>query len=578
MKLLNRKNFLKGGVAAAAVALFSGLRGPALANTAPQMQSASKRKRPNILLVLTDQERSRADLPAELSLPRRDEFAATATNFTNYHGNVVACGPSRSVIYTGQHIQKTGVFDNPGMAPGRKDLDPQLTPTIGTMLKDQGYRTAYFGKWHLHGFGEKERKNIPAALARFGFDEFRPPVPEGDTDGAAWEGWKLDPLLASDTVQWLSSQSRGDKDEPWFLAVNLINPHDIRHFNATGKQGEEMHPHFASDLADIPDSKLYQTDLGYALPKSFPGADSRPVSAHQLYLEDEKYFFGTIPHDNSEAWRQYQNYYYNCLRDVDQHIGTILDGLESAGLADDTIVIFTSDHGEMAGAHGLRGKGPFLYKENFRLPLLIRHPDLQSGVSTDALACSLDLVPTILAAAGVDRGQIQEDYPQLKGKNLLADDDEGESREAILFMSNIVHCCNPDNKQHIIETLYARDRGEQVEPFRFPQDFITFENRSFLRGLYDGRYKFGRYFRPNQHHQPSDWKTLTRYNDLELYDTELDPDEMLNLAEDVAYRDLLMTLNGKLNRLLKTEAGKDDGSLMPGAPSSWKLNSPQGLF
>src|SRR5690606_29466674 len=118
-----------------------------------------------------------------------------------------------------------------------------------------------------------------------------------------------------------------------------------------------------------------------------------------------------------------------------------------------TIVIFTSEHGELAGAHGLRGKGPFLYKENFRVPLVIRHPDLRAGTTTDALACGLDMAPTILSAVGLDQNEWQSRYPALHGHNLLRAAGGAKVRDGILWTSNIVHCCNPDKKDHIIKTL-----------------------------------------------------------------------------------------------------------------------------
>ena len=108
-------------------------------------------------------------------------------------------------------------------------------------------------------------------------------------------------------------------------------------------------------------------------------------------------------------------------------------------------------------------------------------------------------------------------------------------------------------------------------PRRFPGDFVQVEDRSFLRAVFDGRYKLGRYFAPAQHHRPATWDMLSRYNDLELYDTLTDPGEMRNLAGDPARRELVLRLNGELNALLDGEAGGDDGSYMPGDPALWRL-------
>ena len=88
--------------------------------------------------------------------------------------------------------------------------------------------------------------------------------------------------------------------------------------------------------------------------------------------------------------------------------------------------------------------------------------------------------------------------------------------------------------------------------------------RRLHRGVHDGRWKFARYFAPAQHHTPEDWETLSRLNDLELYDTEADPFELANLANDPAQRDNILRLNAMVNALIAMEIGKDDGSEYPG--------------
>jgi cytochrome c1 len=96
--------------------------------------------------------------------------------------------------------------------------------------------------------------------------------------------------------------------------------------------------------------------------------------------------------------------------------------------------------------------------------------------------------------------------------------------------------------------------------------------RTLLRGVFDGRYKFARYFAVNEHHIPTDWKTLLAHNDLELYDTQTDPDEVNNLAkESQRHRSLILSLNAKINQLIATEVGADDGSIYPGETSQYQL-------
>ncbi|MCC6633845.1 MAG: sulfatase-like hydrolase/transferase [Gammaproteobacteria bacterium] len=570
MPMLSRAEFLRMMAGAAGAAL-TGCR----LQEPPSAPAFSHRRRPNVLLLLTDQERSWQDLPSGLRLPRRHAIAARGVSFQQYHVAAMACAPSRSAIYTGQHIQRTGVFDNPGKTPGRKELDPAATPTIGAMMRAAGYRTAYVGKWHLSSITRAADSDLRGALQSFGFDEYIPALADGDTLDAALEGLERDAPIAASVGRWLQANAGTKSDDrPWFLAVNLINPHDIQYLDATGHQREQVHPRFASEMSPVPDRDPYRDDPGFDLPASFPGPRLRPIAAHRAYVEDAEVFYGDLPLDDTAAWRRYQNYYFNCLRDVDRQIGAIVDALDGSPAGGGTMLVFSSDHGEMGGAQGLRLKGPFVYKENFRVPLLIVHPDIRSGaVSTSSLASGVDLAPTLLAAAGVTDEQRAERYPALKGRNLLAVAAAPRTavRDALLFNCSIVHCCNPLKKQEMVAGLYALKPGERPAPRRFPDDFVQLGDRSFLRALFDGRYKLGRYFAPAQHHRPADWETLTRYNDLELYDTQTDPNEMKNLAADPAQRELILRLNGQLNALLDGEAGGDDGSYLSGDPALWRL-------
>lgn len=570
MKKVSRAQFLRLSAAALATAVLPSRKGSGAAQSA----AIVRRRRPNILLLLTDQERSWSDLPAGLELPQRQSLAARGLSFDQYHANAVACAPSRSVIYTGQHIQRTAVFDNPGKTPGRKDLDPQATPTLGTMLQQNGYRTAYIGKWHMSVLPRGADMDHAGALRPFGFEQFVPALQSGDTMDSGLEGLHDDPAIAAGVERWFAANARiKGEDRPWFLAVNLINPHDIQYLDATGKQRSEVHPHFAAEMSSVPDRAPYTDDLGFALPPSFPGPPVRTIAAHRAYVEDARFFYGDLPLSDTAAWLRYQNYYFNCLRDVDRDIGTVLAALERSGAMGETIIIFSSDHGEMGGAQGLRLKGPFIYKENFRVPFVMVHPDLRNPASqTHALASAVDLAPTLLSAIGLDERARADRYPALKGRDLLPllTAPGGTVRDALLFNSSIVHCCNPIKKGETIARLYAAQPGQKPPPRRFPEDFVQVDDRTFLRAVFDGRYKFGRYFAPSQHHLPADWDMLTRYDDLELYDTRTDPHERNNIAGP-AQRELLLRLNARLNSLLVDEAGGDDGSYLPGDPAQWRL-------
>jgi arylsulfatase len=138
-------------------------------------------------------------------------------------------------------------------------------------------------------------------------------------------------------------------------------------------------------------------------------APGRP-KAHGEFDEMRSYVFGRIPPE-ADRWLRFNNFYVNSTRSVDMRVDTILKELDALRLADRTAVVFTSDHGEMAGAHGLRGKGPFAHEENPHLPLYLVHPDAKGGADCRALTGHIDLVPSLLAMAGIDATKRAERGP-----------------------------------------------------------------------------------------------------------------------------------------------------------------------
>lgn len=534
--------------------------------------------KPNILLIVTDQERARTVLPPGLVLPAHDRLRAAGVDFTDYHVNAVACSPSRSTIYTGQHIQHTRIYDNAG---GSSCLDPARTPTIGLMLRQQGYRTAYAGKWHLSDPEPDAEGDYAQALAPFGFDLYHPVSGQGDSFGLPCEGARRDADISAWAGRWIAAQAEEGGSAPWFLSVNLINPHDIMFFDATGAQNRTRQATWAH-MAGAPSIPPYTEDMGYDLPVSFGAGFANRPAVHQAFAEASDFMFGEIPEHDVAAWRRFQNYYVNCLRDVDARIGEVLDALDQASAAStnvaNTVVILTSDHGEMAGAHGLRGKGPVAYRENFSVPLIIRHPDVTGPRQIPALSCALDLAPTLLGLAGLGAADIAAAYPMLRGYDLgplisgvASSGPREDAGQGVLLNSSSVHASNPlTMRAHGDLRQRAQASGRPAPQFIWPVDYLDRGLRSFMRGYYDGRYRYARYFAPDDHHVPEDWATLTSRNDLELYDTRSDFHELDNLAvRREQYRDLILDLDRKLNALIAREVGRDDGSYLPPPLVNW---------
>lgn len=554
------------GMAMTGAALVAGARAePAAPAAAP---AVVKRKQPNILLIVSDQERGAPDLPADLDLPAHDWLRARGVAFHQFNVHTTPCSPSRSNLYTGQHTQFTGLTSNVGAPPFPKLADVR---TLGHLLREQGYYTAYKGKWHLSDVptGVDVRygpfRSARRALEPYGFNDYSD---NGIADGGTWSGYKFDGEVASNACRWLDTQGR-TLDQPWMLAVNFVNPHDIVFYDDTDLQQSRtrLSYDYLSPLSPPPVGAPYDRDWDRPLPKSWAADDlSTKPWAQRSYVEFCEMLYGRIDRRDETRWRRYQSYYYNCIRDIDRHALTVLKRLEALGLADNTIVVYTSDHGDMLGAHGLRQKGPTMYKENVRVPFIVCHPDGAKGVSTDALAGPIDVVPTLLAFAGCNAQQCAERYPELKGVDLSAAVASADARTArdergLLFNYNTSLYIDPDAARRVMRSgedaswwsLFKANLGAgRLGPF--------LDNPALFRGVHDGRYKFARYFRPSQHHTPKDWDTLTKYNELELYDTQADPDEIVNLAHDPeTHKALLLALNAKTNALIASEVGTDDG-------------------
>ena len=362
-----------------------------------------------------------------------------------------------------------------------------------------------------------------------------------------------------------------DDGKPWALFVSLINPHDIMYFN-TDRPGERVQDtgRLLMRAARAPEQAMYQKHWELALPASLKqpmDAPGRPA-AHGEFLKAWGYTLGTIPPE-PERWQRFNDFYLNSIRAVDQQVLLLLDELDNLGLDDDTIVVFTSDHGELAGAHGLRGKGPFAYQEAIHLPMHVVHPDVRGGQDLHALTSHLDLVPSLLAMAGVASRGIDE----LAGRRLPGKDfsgalsDPGKAqlhsvRESVLFTYSGLATNDGDAVKLFADAKAAGEDPRKVMQTSGFRPNLT--KRGSLRTMFDGRYKFSRYFAPAQRNVPTNLDDLYRFNDVELYDLQTDPAELTNLAAERGDNaELVLASSRKLEAVIKAEIGVDDGREMP---------------
>ncbi|UYN97390.1 MAG: sulfatase-like hydrolase/transferase [Enhydrobacter sp.] len=567
-----RRDLLKG---TAATLLAGGLIGSARAQT-----PSAPRRGLNILFVFTDQERYHPSWPRGLSLPGHERLQSTGVTFTNHQCPATMCTSSRSVMLTGLQTADNGMFENLDV-PWMRNL-PMDKPTIGHMLRKAGYYTAYKGKWHLSR--EFDTKSVEQFMTphmeKYGFaDNFSP----GDLIGHTLGGYSYDHITAGSAVNWLRTRGRplSDDGKPWCMFVSFVNPHDIMYFN-TDAPGESIQDtgKLRMHAARAPNHALYKASWDVPVPASLRqplDAPGRP-GAHREFDRIWDYILGNVPLEDAR-WKRFNDYYINCIRNVDRSIEALLGELEALSLSQNTIVVFTSDHGEAAGAHGMRGKGPFAYRETNHLPLYIAHPDVRGGQECKSLSGHIDLAPTLLSMAGVKPDQAAEFAGRaLPGKDLSAlltnpgSQAIGAARPATLFTYSGLASNDAGVFDFAAKAAMAgKDPREEAKKQGFKPDL---KKRGHVRSAFDGRYRFTRYFAPVDHNSPRTLDELFKWNDVELYDLQSDPGEIDNLANDRGKNaELLLTMNGKLEAVIKAEIGKDDGRELPEIPKiSWGVD------
>lgn len=568
---VSRRSFLgMAGITLAASVLPAGASASTTAPAAkkPTTPMGKRSGKPNVLFIFTDQERFSRTLHNDLGLTAHQRLMASGTTFTNHYCPAVMCTSSRAVLLTGLQTSDNGMFENVDM-PYVKPLSTN-TPTIGHMLRKQGYYTAYKGKWHLNRAFDTEtpERLFTQEMDAYGFSDF---VWPGDVLAHTLGGYKNDHMIAGSAISWLrgTGSQLSDEGKPWSLFVSLVNPHDIMYFNTdVGSEQVQDNGKLMMQSSRAPRHPMYDKRWPLPLPatryQSLTSAD-RP-KAHYEFDRAWSYTLGRIPNEDAR-WQRFNDFYYNSLLSVDGQVNRLLDELAQLGLEDNTIVVFTADHGEMGGAHGLRGKGPFAYEESIHVPLIIRHPDVQGGGQCVSLTSHIDLVPSLLSFCGASPTQAAEAAGrELPGRDIapalnnLVASELHTVREQILFTYSGIATNDSELTRVISE---GRARG--VPPKVAVQEAgyrPNLKKRGSLRSIYDGRHKFTRYFSPIERNTPTTLEALRRWNDLELFDLHADPLEKVNLAAQ-ADDALLMRLNQQLNTAIAREMGADDGREMP---------------
>jgi arylsulfatase A-like enzyme len=384
MAAITRRTVLTGaavaGVTAGAGALgFGGYE--LLRKPGPSESAMAGGNKPNILVIVVDQMRAPQWFPepAKLAalLPNIGRLRKSSVSLESHYTASNMCTPSRGVMTTGLYSHQTGCLFT-GAGPRESSLAPQF-PTWGTMLREQGYRTWWWGKWHLGHASDVTREGLEA----HGFSGGTYPSP----NGAPKQGLRKDPDIVDQYDGWFDDHAGNG---PWCATVSLVNPHDICWW--------PKNP-LPEDVPHLFDS----APINFETPD-----DLRRRGKPQLQIDYLNFMSplltGALSYSGpgvSAQWGRCLDMYLWLQQQVDAQIGRLLDKLASRPEIDrNTVVVFTSDHGEYGGSHGLRGKGAAAYDEAIRVPLYIRDPrghlTPKPGDSRTQFTSSADLAPLLL--------------------------------------------------------------------------------------------------------------------------------------------------------------------------------------
>ncbi len=523
----------------------------------------------NVILIIRDQESYRLLSPKDYTLPALDTLKRRGITFQNHYIASAMCTPSRGVMFSGQPPQVNGVFDQMelGYVPSlRTDR-----PSMGTIMKQLGYNTAYFGKFELRRgiIRPSDKTNYSDALKEYGFDYF---APDGDKVGAPDQGYDTDKYSSALGVRWLRThaQELNKQGRPWFLVVSLVSPHDIMYADANLKGQRIQFSKIGATITRPPDNRIFKKQWEFPLSPSHDqpiDAPGRPSAQMQYHLGWSA-FLGEIPDARDDMWRIFYNYYLNLIRDSDWNLQMLLDAIGNLDLWKNTIVVATADHGELAGSHGgLRGKGPFPYEEMAHVPMIIVHPRYSGGKQCRALTSHIDLLPTVVGLTDAPQDRRSAVTKGLPGRDfsVLLQDPEGAApdtiRKAILF--NYVGLQTVD-ADYLASACKSIVEGKWVPSLATAHPDLS--KRGFVSFVFDGRYKYARYYAPAQFNMPSTLEQILGYNDIELFDLKNDPNEMKNLAVEAhKYEDTILRMNAILNDLISREVGVNDGRFLPDA-------------
>jgi len=495
---LTRKQLLGSGATAAAAAVLAQGAGVERA-----LGAAGGKRRDvagmNVILFLTDQERAIQHFPQHWlrrNMPGLRRLRRNGLAFERAFTNACMCSPARSTLMSGYFPAQHGVKHTleEGMEPPK---NPQVElptdiPNLATVMRAAGYNVVYKGKWHCSKPATPEDA-VPADLEKYGFDRWNPPdaganqtIPEAGGGYVDNDGRFVDAVGAAEAgeegaLKYLASEAA--QQQPFFMVISLVNPHDVLFYPSR----------------TFEESGYDETWLDGEI--EIPATNGEDLSTKPSVQEEFLRIFNLTGKPRTKAEkRAYLNFYANLMRSSDSYLVNVLDSLEATGLLDDTLIVRSSDHGEMGLAHGgLRQKNFNYYEESIRVPLIYSNPRLFPRPQTsDALVSHVDFLPTLASLAGAPRSA-RANWQGVDYSKLVLDasaDDEVQD--------------------YVVFTYDDYQSGQANPPYPKPPNHIV--------SIREGRWKLAKYYDANPiaaKRKDPQW---------EMYDLKRDPLEKRNIA------------------------------------------------
>ncbi|MCU1441572.1 MAG: sulfatase [Rhodoglobus sp.] len=443
--------------------------------------SRDKGVHPNILLIVSDQHRldcvGRSD-DYPVSTPNLDALAAGGAWFNSAYTPIPLCTPARQSLLTGRRPEATGGLWNYDLGSRIPALDP-ASYSWPRELHNIGYRSQYVGKWHVHPDHDPTVFGYDSYVPLEAYDAWRAERYPDSPISADWFG-EIDPVPTVDSrTHWLADQTAAFITEssqtagPWHARLDFLEPH------LPCQPTEEFAARYP--VASIPEWRDFADPL-----------------VNKPYIQRQQLINWGVENYAWEDWAPIVARYYAVIAQMDDAIGSVLRAIEAAGVADDTLVIYTTDHGDMGGSHRMMDKHYVMYDNVVRVPLIMRWPArIAANSVVDSFAYNtLDLPPTITAITGIPSPTAPH------GASLF------ETTSAELSPS-----IESSLREHVVSTYNG-------------QQFGLFTQRMIRTHA---------------------WKYIWNLTDVdELYDLGSDPNEFVNRIADDGCADLLANLRSRL--------------------------------